>query len=161
MSDEDIGNILGRSKQSVKNHRNEMGMHRVKKYNINYESVSIYVRRHIQEWKKESMKNCGFKCVITGDRFDDIHHLVSLNVILDAVYNRLSLDFETFDVNVITEEERCKFLSEVKIEQSKYPLGVCLRKDIHTEFHNYYGYGSNTVEQFHEFIEKYHPDAKN
>lgn len=160
MSDEDMGKILGRSKQSVKNHRNEMGIHRVQKYNINYESVSVYVRRHIQEWKKESMKNCGFKCIVTGDRFDEIHHLVSLNVILEAVYNKLDLDFETFNVNTITEEERRKFLNEVKIEQSKYPLGVCLRKDIHAEFHNYYGYGNNTEEQFYEFIEKYYPNTK-
>ena len=159
MSDEDIGKILGRSRQSVKNHRNEMGIHRVQKYNINYESASVYVRRHIQEWKKESMKNCGFKCVVTGDRFDEIHHLVSLNVILESVYNRLGLDIESFDINTITEEDRCVFLNEVKNEQSKYPLGVCLRKDIHAEFHNYYGYGNNTEEQFYEFIEKYYPNA--
>lgn len=160
MSDEDIGKALNRSRQSVKNHRNEMGIHRVQKYNINYESASVYVRRHIQEWKKESMQNCGFRCVVTGGRFDEIHHLVSLNIILEAVYKRLDLDFETFNVNAITEEERRKFLDEVKIEQSKYPLGVCLRKDIHAEFHNYYGYGNNTEKQFYEFVEKYYPNAK-
>ena len=83
-----------------------------------------------------------------------------MNIILEAVYKRLDLDFETFNVNAITEEERRKFLDEVKIEQSKYPLGVCLRKDIHAEFHNYYGYGNNTEKQFYEFVEKYYPNAK-
>ena len=160
MNDEEMGGILGRSKQSVKNHRNEMGLHRVEKENIAYENTSIYVRRHIQKWKKDSMEKCGFKCIIIGERFDEIHHLVSLNTILEAVYNRLGLDVKTFDINILTEDERYKFLNEVNLEQSKYPLGVCLRRDIHMQFHNYYGYGNNTIEQFYEFIEKNYPNIK-
>jgi hypothetical protein len=119
------------------------------------------VNRHLlQEWKKKSMKNCEFKCVITGDRFDEIHHLVSLNAILDSVYNKLNLDFETFDINLLTEVERHKFLNAVFEEQANYPLGICLRKDVHMQFHNYYGYGNNTTEQFYEFVEKFYPNIQ-
>ena len=160
MSDETMAEALGRSRQSVKNHRNEMGLHRVQKRNTAYENTSIYIRRHNVEWKKNSMKNCNFKCVLSGDRFDEIHHLVSLNTILESTYNKLSIDPELFDINKIEEDNKIQFLEEFYKEQSKYPLGVCLRKDIHMHFHNIYKYGDNTVEQFYEFAKEFYPGVK-
>ena len=38
---------------------------------------------------------------------------------------------------------------------NKYPLGVCIRKDIHDLFHQLYGSGGNTEEQWESFIAKY------
>lgn len=152
MSDKEISIVLGRSLSSVKNHRVLMGIYRKKPGNTNYENVSIYVRRHNQQWKKDSMKNCNFVCVITGEKFDEIHHLVSLNSILKNVYNKLNLDENNFNINELTDNEKDEFLRYVYEEQSKYPLGICLKKDIHNEFHKQYGYGNNTVEQFEEFL---------
>ena len=152
MSDKEIGAVLNRSVSSVKNHRVLMGIYRQIQGNTNYEDVSIYVRRHNQQWKKTSMKNCNFACVITGGRFDEIHHLVSLNTILKNVYTKLNLDENDFDINILTEKEKEQFLQYVYEEQSKYPLGVCLTKEIHSEFHKQYGFGDNTIEQFQEFL---------
>jgi hypothetical protein len=160
MSDEEMGRILGRSRGSIKNHRNEMGLYRIDKNSIAYEGTAVYVRRHNVRWKKDSMKKCNFKCVITGERFDEIHHLVSLNTILNSVYQTLNLNPLTFNINIITDSERELFLNEVYKEQNKYPLGVCLTKKIHMQFHNYYGYGNNTAEQFYEFIDKFYPNTK-
>ena len=152
MSDKEISMVLGRSLSSIKNHRVLMGIYRKKPGNTNYENVSIYVRRHNQQWKKDSMKNCNFVCVITGERFDEIHHLVSLNTILKNVYAKLNLDENNFNINELTDNEKEEFLGYVYEEQSKYPLGICLKKDIHNEFHKQYGYGNNTIEQFEEFL---------
>lgn len=160
MSDDEIALALGRSKSSIKNHRALMGIYRAPKGNINYENTSIYVRRHNVQWKKDSMIECGFKCIVTGERFDEIHHLVSLNTILENVYAKSSIDRETFDINQISEQARGKFMQCVYDEQSRYPLGVCLRKDIHCQFHNQYGYGDNTLEQFEEFLHINYPNIK-
>lgn len=154
MSDDEMALVLGRSKSSIKNHRALMGIYRAQRGNINYENTSIYVRRHNVQWKKDSMIECGFKCIVTGERFDEIHHLVSLNTILKSVYASLSIDRETFDINQMSEQDRERFMQCVYEEQSKYPLGVCLCKDIHCQFHNQYGYGDNTIEQFAEFLHK-------
>ena len=160
MSDDEMASALGRSKSSIKNHRALMGIYRTQRGNINYENTSIYIRRHNTQWKKNSMIKCGFKCIVTGERFDEIHHLVSLNTILKDVYANLNIDCETFDINKIDEQDREKFIQYVYEEQSKYPLGICLRKDIHCQFHNQYGYGDNTIEQFEEFLHTNYPNIK-
>ena len=160
MSDDEMAFVLGRSKSSIKNHRALMGIYRTQRGNINYENTSIYVRRHNVQWKRDSMIECNFKCIVTGERFDEIHHLVSLNTILENVYADLGIDRETFDINQISEQDREKFMQCVYEEQYKYPLGVCLRKDIHCQFHNQYGYGYNTIEQFEEFLYINYPNIK-
>lgn len=152
MTDKEMSERLGRSVSSIKNHRVLMGIYRQTLGNSNYENVSIYVRRHNQQWKKDSMQNCGFVCIVTGERFDEIHHLVSLNTILKNVYTNLNLSEIDFDINALTNEEKELFLASVYEEQSKYPLGVCLKKEVHNEFHKQYGYGNNTIEQFEEFL---------
>ena len=43
--------------------------------------------------------------------------------------------------------------------QNKYPLGVCLTKDIYKEFHNIYGYGNNTKEQWDKFCLEYNKNV--
>ena len=43
----------------------------------------------------------------------------------------------------------------VQEEQSKYPLGQCVRKDLHKLFHSLYGQYYNTVDQWEQFKEDY------
>lgn len=160
MSDDALANVLGRSRFSIKNHRVLMGIYRKQKANINYENVYIYARRHNKQWKQDSMINCSFRCVVTGARFDEIHHLVSLNTILNNVYSRLDIDKETFDINELNKQQRDEFMDVAYEEQSKYPLGVCLCKDVHCQFHNQYGYGNNTIAQFEEFLKNNYPNIK-
>lgn len=160
MSDEEIGNILNRSRDSIKNMRNKMGLLRINKDQTNYESFDVYFRRHNKEWKLNSMRNCNYKCVITEDRFEDIHHLYSQDLVIDEVLRRWGFNKNTFDINKLHEKDREQLLADVLEEQSKYPLGVCLRHDIHKQFHDIYGYGHNTPNQFIDFAERFYPDVQ-
>lgn len=112
--------------------------------------LSTYLRDKIRQWKNDSMINSNFKCVISGKRFDQIHHLIGFDSILRETLELTDLPLYS-KVNEYTEEE-LNVLKETCIElHQRYPLGVCLTKENHSDFHNAYGYGNNTPEQFYEF----------
>ncbi|MGN1221727.1 MAG: hypothetical protein ACI4TT_00665, partial [Christensenellales bacterium] len=48
------------------------------------------------------------------------------------------------------------YILEIFLEKhNQYPLGVCIRKDIHDLFHKIYGSGGNTEIQWKNFINNY------
>lgn len=158
MSDSEIGDILGHPRESIKNRRNKMGLHRPKDIS-KYGDAAEYFRKYNQAWKSESMQACRYKCLVTGERFDDIHHLMSLNKIIGDACLSAGINLDTFDPNYATTEEKQRFVRIVKEEQAKYPLGVCLDKEVHMQFYNIYGYGDNTPDQFYEFISNHYPNT--
>lgn len=114
--------------------------------------LSYFLRQHIIEWKKDSMKISNYKCVITGENFKDVHHLDSFNVLMQKVLDNLDLDrrkqFKDYN-----EQEIQALITGIKNEHKLHPLGVCLTKEEHKLFHSIYGYGKNTKQQFDEFVE--------
>jgi len=116
-------------------------------------NLQEYLRSFISEWKKDSMKSCNFKCVITGKRFDIIHHLYGFDQILQETINELNLPIYD-QTNKYTDIE-LKQIKQLCLEKHyKYGLGVCLTNEEHDKFHLIYGYGNNTEEQFEKFKEK-------
>jgi hypothetical protein len=150
MSDEEIGKYLNRNKHAICDKRCQLGLLRIHDES-SYENLSEFVRRNNLEWKKQSMLNCNYKCIVTGERFDDIHHLYGLNLILNEVLLYLNIDVKE-RMDDYSEEELSSILYTFRIFQNKYPLGVCLKKEIHTEFHSIYGFGNNTLEQWDNFL---------
>lgn len=57
-------------------------------------------------------------------------------------------------IDNLTNDDLDKILNHFYTVQNKYPLGVCLSKDIHKQFHDEYGYGDNTPLQFENFLKK-------
>lgn len=108
----------------------------------------------ISQWKKDSMKNCNYRCVITGDRFDDIHHLYNFQNIIFETLEILGLEVK-HNLGDYSEEELSNINNLFLESHYKYGLGVCLRKDIHKLFHQLYGKSNNTPEQFEEFKTRY------
>lgn len=153
MSDEKIANALGRSVDSVRGKRDRMHLFKPI-HNGVYNYLSEYIRKRNKQWKKDSSKKCNYQCIVTGNRFQAIHHLYGMNLILNETLEELKIsDKEKFDD--YTQDELERILNHFYIVQARYPLGVCLTKEIHKQFHDIYGYGNNTPEQFEEFLYKF------
>ena len=117
--------------------------------------IGDHLRKHIKQWKKDSIENCNYKCIVTGDRFDVVHHLHSFNMILQETFNILKLPIYQI-INQYTTDELNNIISKFIELHYKYGLGVCLSKEIHMLFHNIFGMGNNTPEQFEEFTQRYY-----
>lgn len=115
--------------------------------------ISPLIKGSMIEWKKESMKFCGYRCFITGEKFHAIHHLYGFNMILEEAIENLKISHKNY-LHEYTENEINSLVSECKRLHTKYPLGVCLRRDVHILFHKIYGSKNNTPEQFYDFVEK-------
>lgn len=112
-----------------------------------------YFRGKIKEWKKLSSKFCSYKCIVTGCRFDEIHHIYPFSNILIEAFNNCNI--KLYDsISEYTEEELEILELEVLNLHKQYGLGVCLRKDIHDIFHKEYGNTNNTQHQLLEFIKR-------
>ncbi len=124
------------------------------KWNGGISALKSYLYVKIKQWKKNSIKNCNYKCVVTEKRFDEVHHLYGFNNIVNEALDKLGLNYKN-KINEYTIDELKKIENEVLELHNKYPLGVCLSKYIHELFHKLYGYGNNIPSQFKEFKIRY------
>lgn len=113
-----------------------------------------FLRENIIEWKERSMRYCNYKCIITGDYFDNIHHLTSFKDIVYEAMKELNLKVNQ-NVSDYSEELRKDLINKINELHIKYGYGLCLSKDIHTLYHKNYGYTKFTKESFIDFINRY------
>lgn len=113
-----------------------------------------FLRENITEWKEDSMKFCNYKCVLTGDYFDNIHHLTPFKDIVYEALNKMNIEVKQ-DISDYSEEIRKQIINEVKELHIKYKFGVCLCKELHKLFHDTYNYTKFTKEDFIQFINRY------
>lgn len=118
-----------------------------------YRDMKSYGRCCILQWKKDSMKECNYRCIITGDKSFEIHHIKSFDDIFYETIEELDFIREKLLVNEYSEEQLNKFSKKLIENHYKYPLGVCIKEDIHCLFHSIYGRGYNTIEQWNKFID--------
>ena len=81
-SDNEIALALNKTRQCVKSRRCKLGLFRCRKDYRNYESFDKFLRGQIWDWKKESMIQCDYRCVISGEKDFQIHHLYPFSRIL-------------------------------------------------------------------------------
>ena len=157
LNDDTIAKILGKTPAGIKAQRNKLGLYKVDKEYSKYENISKFFRAHIQEWKNESMKNCNYQCILTGSKDFAIHHLHGFNLIVKEVFEILDEKgcLKSENIQDYTKEELDDMLLVFKEIHQKYPTGICIRKDLHELFHNIYGSGGNTEEQWNKFYEDF------
>ena len=159
MSDEEIGEYLHRAPASIKECRRKHGLYRRDPNGpTNYIDILRFIQAHNSDWKKRSMAECGYKCVISGEHFDDIHHLYAKNLILEQALAKEGIKMPE-NINDCSDENKEKILNAFFKEHENYPLGVCLNKKYHKMFHAMYGFGGNTPEQFRDFCQKISPES--
>ena len=83
MTDKEIAIELNRNEHNISDFRHRNNLSKVYETS-SYNDLSEYVRRNNTEWKKNSMSYCGYKCVLTGKRFDDIYDILALRVFVDT-----------------------------------------------------------------------------
>jgi hypothetical protein len=149
LSDEEIAKELGRGVKGVSDKRRSLGLY-FPKNDISYYNIDDFIRHRNYEWKKDSMRNCNYKCVITGSSDFEVHHTYSFNLILkEAMLDNgwINKNFDDYTIDELNYN-----LNIFLQYQSKYPLGVCLSTDMHKKFHSIYGNRVNTPEQWEEFF---------
>ena len=103
--------------------------------------------------KKESMKECNYKCVLTGSKKFEIHHLYGFANILNETIEEYSIELKEY--SEYTQEELNDILEKFLIVHSRYPLGVCVRKDIHMLYHSIYSKCVNNEDQWNQFVQEF------
>jgi hypothetical protein len=123
-------------------------------WNGGYSTVKQYGRLCIKQWKIDSMKACDYKCVITGNKFVDIHHVYPYHEIFLETISELGFE-DLGNITLYNDEQIILFRNKIIENHKKYPLGVCLSREVHEEFHNKYGRVGCTMEDWNEFVSNY------
>lgn len=108
------------------------------------------LRSDTKDWFNESMKFCNYKCVITGEEFDNIHHTTAFKDIVDEVFRLTNIEVKQKVCDYSEDEFQC--LRNKLIDLHKiYGYGACINKDIHKLFHDNYGYTKFSPYDFLDF----------
>ena len=139
MSDGELAKLLNKNIRSIKSRRCFLGLNRIGNHeSLSYESLQKYIRGNIGKWKSDSIKQCNYKCVLTGSKDFEIHHIYSFSFILNETIEENNIILKD-GFSDYTEEELSFIVQKFIEKQNEYPLGVCIRKDIHSLFHKEYG----------------------
>lgn len=130
------------------------------RWNGGVSTLSQYLRSNILQWKKDSIKESYYKCILSGSRFNVVHHLYGFDKIIQETLSITNLPIYT-EMNMYTEIESALLVDTCTKLHAKYGLGVCLSNEVHDRFHLEYGYGKNTPEQFEEFKQNYKQQLNN
>lgn len=147
--------ILGTSLRS--GHTNSCGcLQKEKASETHYKgttTISEYCRSLLKVWKEKSKKASKYRCVITGERFSEIHHLYPFSKIIDEIIENAQLtikeDMKEYTIEQIKDINYWNYHLH-----RKYGLGVCLNEEMHRKFHSKFRYDFE-VEDFHDFYKQY------
>lgn len=154
-TDEMIANYIGKDVRSVKDKRLRLGLCRVRHFNeASYIDIKKFLRGHLSDWKSRSMEDCNYQCVLTGSKDFRIHHLYSFGSIVNDIFEEN--DFVVKDnLSDYTADELQNIIDACVKKHDEYPLGVCVRTDIHEAFHKKYG-KIVIPEMWYEFVQDFH-----
>ena len=128
-------------------------------YNGGINALNEYCRRFLKSWRLSIIEKYNGKCYLTKSNKDcEVHHLISLDIIVKQCCNELSLPILS-DINKYNTDDLDR-IKNLVIEKHTANIGIVLQRKVHSKFHALYGKKDNTIEQFNDFIKKYYPQSK-
>ncbi len=115
--------------------------------------LNNFLRAKISPWKTMSMEKCNYKCIITGEPFDEIHHVYGFNRIVQETINAENLPIHPV-IGDYTRDELERLANRCLAIHFEHELGACLTKKMHEKFHKQYSYRTYTVEDFENFLKE-------
>lgn len=157
MSDSQISTVINKSSEGIRSQRVKMGFYKITRDYSKYYDLNKLLRGRTFAWKSRAIELFNGKCILTGSTDIAVHHIYSFNLICDETFKTLDDKglLKSTNISDYTKDELDIIINIFEDVHSKYPEGVCLRKDIHDLFHNIYGRGSNNQYQFNQFITDY------
>ena len=114
--------------------------------------INNELRGMINKWKKDSMNFCDYKCVVTGEKFNDLHHLYPFRNIIIETFATLKLEIKQ-SINDYTSTEKEMIRSELLRLHDLYGYGACLNGKVHALFHSVYGIKDFCYSDFVNFLQ--------
>lgn len=134
------------------------------KWKMGYKGGITSISQHLRnlavvgQWRKNAYEQANYRCQLTGKKVhggnSDVHHLYGLNMIVLDAHNTYNIEVKP-QVKDYTDKE-LKLLEEYVAEWHKNGSNaVVLSEEVHDLFHQEYGYGNNTPEQYEEFTKSF------
>lgn len=109
------------------------------------------LRKSLKKWKKDILMRDNFLCQVTNCHDNlVVHHLVGFNTIIKEASEITGIPVLRAIKDYSSREDYQK-LQEKILELHTLEKGITLTRSIHNDFHQKYGKGNNTPEQFKEY----------
>lgn len=109
------------------------------------------LRSDTKDWQNESMEFCNYRCVVTDNDFDNIHHTTPFKDIVNYSFKNIGLEVKE-KVSDYNHNDFERLRLELKALHVCFGYGACLSKEVHKLFHDNYGYTNFTPYDFLDFI---------
>lgn len=153
ISELEIAKQLNRSYSSVISRVGKLGLAKLYPRETKYTDIKEYIRKHTKSWRNRIISLNGGKCQLTGSSQNIVlHHIRGFNLLVEELSQLLDLD-DSKPINDYTNEELDFIVEQFLILQDSYREYICITEEIHKKFHEIYGYGYNTKEQWQLFVD--------
>lgn len=156
MDNDELGKCLSRNPNAIQQRLLILDLHRPLDLKATcYKNIAMYIRAQNATWRNHIFQKNNYTCYLSNKERDVvIHHCRGFNLLLQESMDILNFeikdDFDTYEVSELDKLYDC--FSELQDGYGEY---VCINKDIHKLFHDNYGYGNNTMQQWIDFEGKY------
>lgn len=128
---------------------------RITKKDLPQSELFNFLRGKIIDWKKDSIKICNYKCVLSNGKFNDLHHLHPFHKIVYESLLSLGLPLHKY-VDDYTKYEIIEIIRVCIEKHYEHGYGICLSREYHSLFHQIFGYSNTTKEDFEDFKQRYY-----